>query len=107
MIYGCNLASTEDGRGLTEALSELSGADVAASDDNTGHALLGGDWDLEYRTGDVETAIAFSIDVQQNWVGVLPNAAITARETLDIDGNGQIDHIKITVDSNLNDDFSD
>ena len=31
---------------------------------------------------------------------------ITARETVDSDGNGQIDHIKITASENLDDDFS-
>ncbi len=60
LFYGCDLAGGEGGVAFVEALSDLTGADVAASVDLTGSALLGGDWDLEYRAGDVETAIAVS-----------------------------------------------
>ena len=34
----------------------LTGADVAASDDLTGSAWLGGDWDLEYVSGEIEAS---------------------------------------------------
>ena len=74
MIYGCDVAQSDAGRSLIDSLARLTGADVAASTDLTGSALLGGDWDLEYLSGDVETAIAFGTDVQQDWIGVLPNA---------------------------------
>ncbi|MFN6050403.1 MAG: DUF4347 domain-containing protein, partial [Planctomycetia bacterium] len=36
-------------------LAEVTGADVAASDDATGNILAGGDWNLEQTTGSVET----------------------------------------------------
>ena len=45
LIYGCNVAQSDAGRSLIDALARLTGADVAASDDLTGHADLGGDWD--------------------------------------------------------------
>ena len=51
LIYGCNVAQSDAGRSLVEALARLTGADVAASDDVTGHAELGGDWDLEFHAG--------------------------------------------------------
>jgi len=54
LIYGCDVAASDDGRALMDALARLTGADVAASDDLTGHAQLGGDWELEYRTGVIE-----------------------------------------------------
>jgi Tfp pilus assembly protein FimT len=73
LIYGCNLAAGQEGQALIEAISELTGADVAASVDNTGHAQLAGDWELEYTVGLIETDIAFSVEVQQNWFGVLDN----------------------------------
>ena len=75
MIYGCNLAATENGQALVDSLAELTGADVAASDDLTGNAALGGDWELEYRTGAVETSIAVSADLQQHWTGRLATPA--------------------------------
>ena len=54
LFYGCDLAGNEDGRTLIESLAALTGADVAASTDHTGHAQFAGDWELEFRTGSVE-----------------------------------------------------
>ena len=71
LIYGCNLAASEEGQSLIRSLGELTGADIAASDDLTGHASLGGDWDLEYSIGTIEHGIALSADAQQDWVGLL------------------------------------
>ena len=71
LIYGCDLAATRDGEQLVESLSILSGADVAASQDLTGHADLGGDWHLEFVVGDVQSELAFSIDAQLTWRGIL------------------------------------
>ena len=67
LIYGCDFAAGSDGQTLVENLGILTGADVAASDDITGHASLGGDWQLEYNTGDIETHIVVSNDLQANW----------------------------------------
>ena len=75
LIYGCDVASTAAGEGLVDGLAALTGADVAASDDLTGAAGLGGDWDLEYRSGAIDTALAPSVAARQAWDGVL---AITA-----------------------------
>ncbi len=47
LLYGCNLAGTETGLEFVESLSVLTDTDVAASDDLTGHASLGGDWEFE------------------------------------------------------------
>ncbi len=77
LFYGCELASNDDGRDLVEALAILTDADVAASDDNTGHAALGGDWVLEFTVGVVETDVAFSAAVQQTWFSILPNTPPT------------------------------
>ena len=70
LIYGCNLAAEEAGRSLLDDLSILTGADVAASDDLTGMTQLGGDWDLEYQIGEIETDIAVSSQFQMSWSGV-------------------------------------
>ncbi|MDH5444944.1 MAG: DUF4347 domain-containing protein [Gammaproteobacteria bacterium] len=72
LIYGCDVASSEEGLNLLESLNVLTGTDIAASDDITGHADLGGDWDLEFQSGIVETNLAFSEALQQDWVGILP-----------------------------------
>ncbi len=70
LLYGCNVAETARGDAFIHALALLTGADIAASDDLTGTARLGGDWDLERTTGLIETPIAFSSDLG-SWAGVL------------------------------------
>ena len=77
LLYGCDLASGPQGRAMVDALGRLTGADVAASTDQTGHARLDGDWDLEYQRGDIETEVAVSAEVQSEWEAVLPTPAAT------------------------------
>ncbi|MDC2969515.1 DUF4347 domain-containing protein, partial [Candidatus Pelagibacter sp.] len=48
LFYGCNVASTEQGEILIKKISEITKADIAASDDITGKD---GDWDLEKEEG--------------------------------------------------------
>lgn len=80
LIYGCDLAASDDGIALTESLNLLLGTDVAASDDLTGHADLGGDWDLEIGVGVIETSIAFTDQLQASWTSVL---TLNAYESFD------------------------
>lgn len=85
LLYGCNLAGTSDGKSLVDELAKQTSTDVAASDDLTGNSILGGDWDLEYQTGDIESNIAFSEDVKKNWQGTLeastPAAGVEIQQT--------------------------
>ena len=67
LIYGCDVAAGEGGVQFIARLSQLTGADVAASTDLTGAATDGGDWDLEERAGRVETATLAAI----GWGGTL------------------------------------
>ncbi|MGD1899739.1 MAG: DUF4347 domain-containing protein, partial [Phormidesmis sp.] len=68
MIYGCNLANGPDGLSLISKLGELTGADIAASDDLTGAS---GDWILEATSGDIESTVALSAAAQASYQGVL------------------------------------
>ncbi|MEQ1592678.1 MAG: tandem-95 repeat protein [Thiobacillaceae bacterium] len=79
LLYGCDVAENADGKALVDALSRLTGADVAASTNLTGNAALGGDWVLEYQSGTIQTQLAVSEYSQQNWDGVL---AITSNSTV-------------------------
>ncbi|RIX42991.1 MAG: DUF4347 domain-containing protein [Rhodocyclales bacterium GT-UBC] len=47
LLYGCNVAQGQSGIDFIGRLAQLTGADVAASDDPTGNSALGGDWVLE------------------------------------------------------------
>ncbi|WP_319287850.1 DUF4347 domain-containing protein, partial [Desulfosarcina sp.] len=71
LFYGCNIAADNDGQTLLNDISELTGADVAASDDPTGHQSLGGDWDLEYDTGTIESKAAISEQALENYRATL------------------------------------
>ncbi|WP_277202722.1 DUF4347 domain-containing protein [Victivallis vadensis] len=52
LLYSCNLAENDAGKALVYQLADITGADVAASVDSTG---IGGDWDLEYTAGPIES----------------------------------------------------
>ncbi|MCP3972956.1 MAG: DUF4347 domain-containing protein, partial [bacterium] len=77
LIYGCNFGEGIEGAQAAATLAALTGADVAASDDLTGHASLGGDWDLEVRVGDIESGPLIDQQAQDLWVNALalPTAA--------------------------------
>lgn len=89
LIYGCNLAATEDGQALVVALAALCDCDVAASVDDTGHHTLGGDWEWEYSTGVIDTGVAFSADLQSSWSHLL--TLHTVRDTFSVESYGNSD----------------
>ncbi len=64
LLYGCDLAGNQQGIQFIETLSQITRADVAASDDLTGSSRLGGDWILEKSTGAIETQTLHSDNYQ-------------------------------------------
>ncbi len=68
LIYACDYAAGADGLEAMDLIADITGADVAASSDATGHESLGGDWTLEQSTGEIE---AQSLDMA-SWEGELP-----------------------------------
>ena len=71
LLYGCDLAATDEGRALVDALSRLTGADVAASIDATGGTKVGGDWVLEYSTGSIQSTALAGASGLAAWDGSL------------------------------------
>ncbi|HBR50774.1 MAG TPA: hypothetical protein DEA71_11880, partial [Nitrospira sp.] len=71
LVYGCDFAEGQAGQEAATLLSQLTGADVAASTDATGFAALGGDWVLETQIGTIETQVAVDDSIQASWVGLL------------------------------------
>ncbi len=71
LFYGCNVAEGQLGQTFVQNISQITGADVAASDDLTGNSSLGGDWNLEVATGTIESSPIFSADVLNSYQGTL------------------------------------
>jgi len=71
LLYGCEVAAGETGLVFVKRLSELTGASVAASKNLTGSVAKGGDWELEVRTGKIETPLVFEPEVLANYEYVL------------------------------------
>jgi len=82
LLYGCSVAQTDAGEQFVAALAESTGADVAASDDLTG---IGGDSELEYVSGAIETNSLdlSSVPALANYNGTSGDDAIVAGSTND------------------------
>jgi len=87
MLYGCNVAATAEGRALVQQISDLTGADVAASTDMTGGT---GNWDLEFQTGNIEVA-SFTVD------GYRHHLAIYTVTEISDDGTGDDDTLSWAI----------
>jgi hypothetical protein len=67
LIYACDYGAGAEGQEALALWADLTGADVAASTDATGHTELGGDWTLEAQQGTVDTTEL----APQNWLHAL------------------------------------
>ena len=83
LFYGCDLAGNAEGEQFIESISAMTGADVAASDDLTGAADLGGDWDLELNVGEVQTAALSAT----SFAGILAAPVAAADGPVAVSGN--------------------
>ncbi|MBD2654614.1 DUF4347 domain-containing protein, partial [Synechocystis sp. FACHB-383] len=75
-LYGCNVAAGDAGAEFVEKLAGLTEAGVAASTTAIGHQALGGNWHLDFQTGDIVMENIFSAPELAAYPGVL-------------DGNGE------------------
>lgn len=94
LIYGCNFAEGEQGRLAVDMLAKLTGADVAASTDLSGHSSLAADWDLEHQTGTIETANVIPEITQSQWRGLLIDTdgdTVDNATDIDDDNDGILD----------------
>ena len=65
LIYGCDFSAGTLGEETAQLLSDATGADIAASDDDTGHDSLGGDWDLETQIGTIDVDAIQAVNWEQ------------------------------------------
>jgi CSLREA domain-containing protein len=83
LIYGCNVAFGDVGAEFIAKLHQLTGANIAAFRQMIGSTALGGDWELEVRTTDMEVSLAFAETTRKAYPGVL--ATFTVNNTGDTD----------------------
>ena len=81
LVYGCNVAAGVAGQQWINLFAEITGADVAASDDATGAELLKGNWDLEVTTGTIEASNIASDRIKKTYQNVLPITIYAAGQT--------------------------
>ena len=77
LIYGCDVGAGASGQDLINAIATKTGADVAASIDDTGSAMRGGNWILENNLGTIENNALTAYE----WQGLLATALISINQT--------------------------
>ena len=86
LIYGCDIGSGNQGDAFLAVLSELTGADIAASMDSTGAETKGGNWVLERHLGSIETT---AIDAPE-WNGILAPLEISVSNAPIVSGGNNV-----------------
>ena len=74
LLYGCDTGGTEAGRAFVDAFAAATRGDVAASDDPSGHARHGGDWELEVREGSIESTLVVGDDAAEAFDALLASS---------------------------------
>ncbi|MGH1429266.1 MAG: DUF4347 domain-containing protein, partial [Arenicella sp.] len=82
LLYGCDVAGSAH---FLSEIAMLTDADVAASDDETGNAEFGGDWELEASVGSIESVALLAADTASAFAGVLAPGDADDDGILDVD----------------------
>ncbi|WP_414590445.1 DUF4347 domain-containing protein [Anabaena sp. CCY 9614] len=77
LLYGCNVASGQQGIAFIKQLHLLTGANIAASKNLTGSAALGGDWQLQASVGAITTQLAFLPSTMAGYSGIFATFIVT------------------------------
>ncbi|MCA9180331.1 MAG: DUF4347 domain-containing protein, partial [Planctomycetales bacterium] len=78
LIYGCDVAASQTGQNMLDSIALFTQADVAASTDSTGSIARGGNWDLEWSSGEIETNLAFSSELQNSYESLWATYTVTS-----------------------------
>ena len=103
LFYGCNVGSGEMGQTLLKQFAQFTGADVAASEDMTGAAALGGNWELENHIGMISpTPAVYSLntvlaDDYPASTATTGNLLVGSVSTGNIESKADYDWFKITL----------
>ncbi len=87
LLYGCQVGADNAGQDFIAALGDATGADIAASNDLTGAASLGGDWDLEVSSGTIQSGMVLQDNAIQAYEGVLADVLVQYNHGDDANAN--------------------
>jgi Ca2+-binding RTX toxin-like protein len=111
LIYGCEVAAGEAGKTFINQLHQLTGANIAASEQKVGSSQKGGSWELGVKVGQISTTLAINPTIRQAYsqvlvsfdpaanypvVGSSPQSVAVA----DINGDGKLDLVTANFNSN-------
>ncbi|MFM7116396.1 MAG: DUF4347 domain-containing protein, partial [Planctomycetota bacterium] len=98
-LYGCQLAADPAGEQFVSQFAIFSGADVAASIDQTGSASSA-DWDLEFSVGLLNSDSLFSDDNPLHWEGTLDPQTFSRSGVQELSGIDRGSTSAVAVDVN-------
>lgn len=104
LLYGCDVGAGREGQAFVSRLAGLTGADIAASDDNTGASAKGGDWDLEITTGQIAASNALNLSRLGSYDHLLVTTSVsTVAQLKSAIATGVSDNVDdvITLTSNI------
>ncbi len=104
LLYGCDVGAGAEGEAFLDALSTATGADIAASADDTGGIAKGGDWELEIATGSISYTNSFNEAQLTNYDHLLVTTSVSTRAALQTAINtGNTDNVDdvITITGNI------
>ncbi|HLP91660.1 MAG TPA: FG-GAP-like repeat-containing protein [Nostocaceae cyanobacterium] len=78
LIYACEVAAGEIGQTFINQLHQLTGANIAASEQKVGHSQLGGSWELEVKIGQISPKLAINTTIRNTYHQVLVSFRPTA-----------------------------
>ncbi|HSA61949.1 MAG TPA: DUF4347 domain-containing protein, partial [Nitrospiraceae bacterium] len=88
LIYGCDFGRGEAGQAAIQTLAVLTGADIAASTDRTGHVAEYANWQFEATTGFIETTVVIGASTQAEWEHALATFTVTTTNDVVNAGDG-------------------
>ncbi|WP_183180128.1 DUF4347 domain-containing protein, partial [Azospirillum sp. OGB3] len=77
LFYACNVGAGEAGKEFVETVHRLTGADVAASSDDTGSGV-GKNWTLEVKSGSIEASAPFAAASMEAFSGTMADLVVTS-----------------------------
>jgi len=77
LLYSCHVAAAS-GSDFVNKISEITEANVAASVGLIGSRKYGGNWDLEFTTGEIKSANPLAAKVRENYAGILAVLTVTS-----------------------------